>query len=125
MPFVSSIGASFSFFYPSYVLLGSYVENTIPTPMGVWNFMAPYIVDTTIPILCMAVLPRSRLCRELDLMMTKLRTSVLVKGLLPNVIFKRTYPRGQECSLEKTTSEVFESTLSDLIEGVNFRKQCS
>ncbi|GJW64858.1 hypothetical protein Tco_0116742 [Tanacetum coccineum] len=49
-----------------------------------------------IPILCMAVLPSSRLCGELDLTMTKLRTSVLAKGLSPIMISRGTSPSGQE-----------------------------
>ncbi|GJU54736.1 hypothetical protein Tco_1228450 [Tanacetum coccineum] len=89
------------------------------------KFMAPWIVDTMIPILYMAVLPRSRLCGELDLTMTKLRTFVLLKGLSPIVISKGTSPRGQKCSPEKPKSGTFESTLSDLMECFNFRKQCS
>nr|GEW53004.1 retrovirus-related Pol polyprotein from transposon TNT 1-94 [Tanacetum cinerariifolium] len=64
-----------------------------------------------------------RLCGELDLTMTKMRTSVIVKRMSPIVISKGTSPRGQECSLEKPTSGTFESTLSDLMEGFNFTKQ--
>ncbi|GJZ37943.1 hypothetical protein Tco_0584134 [Tanacetum coccineum] len=87
--------------------------------------MALWIVDNTIPILCMAVLLSSRLCGELDLTMKKFRTSVRVRGLSPIVISKGTSLRGQEHSPEKPTSGTFESTLSDLIEGFNFRKKCS
>ncbi|GJT83885.1 hypothetical protein Tco_1058227 [Tanacetum coccineum] len=88
-------------------------------------FIAPWIVDTMIPIFCIIVLPSSRLIGELDLMITKFRTSVLIKGPSPIVISKGTSPRGQECSSEKPTSRILESTISDLMEGFNFRKQCS
>ncbi|GKA07784.1 hypothetical protein Tco_0687008 [Tanacetum coccineum] len=125
MPFVASWEASFNFFYPSFIVSGLYVKNKVPIPLGVWNFMALWILDTTIPICCMAVLPSNRLCRELDPTMTKLRIYVLMKGLSPIVISKGTSPRGQECSPEKPTSGIYESTLSDLIEGFNFLKQCS
>ncbi|GJR65755.1 hypothetical protein Tco_0011820 [Tanacetum coccineum] len=84
-----------------------------------------WIVDTTIPVLYMAVLSSSRLCGESDLTMTKLRTSVLAKGLSPIVISRVTSSSGQECSLKKPTSGTFKSTLSDLIEGFNIRKQCA
>ncbi|GKC87704.1 hypothetical protein Tco_1148353 [Tanacetum coccineum] len=77
--------------------------------------MALWILDTTIPICCMAVLPSNRLCRELDPTMTKLRIYVLMKGLSPIVISKGTSPRGQECSPEKPTSGIYESTLSELV----------
>ncbi|GJX39235.1 hypothetical protein Tco_0252538 [Tanacetum coccineum] len=86
--------------------------------------MTSWIGDTTIPILCMAVLPSSRLYGELDLKI-KFKTSVPVRGLSPIVISKGNSPRGQECSPEKPTSGTFKSTLSDLIKGFNFRKQCS
>nr|GEU84043.1 hypothetical protein [Tanacetum cinerariifolium] len=43
-------------------LIGSYVENMVPIPMGVWNFMASWIVDTTMSISFIAVLPSNRLC---------------------------------------------------------------
>ncbi|GJR30256.1 hypothetical protein Tco_1106488 [Tanacetum coccineum] len=114
-----------SFFCLYSTLLGSYVENMVSISRGVWNFMAPWIVDTTIPIFCVTVLPSSRLCGELDLTMTKFRISVLVNGLSPTVISRGTSPRGQECSPEKPTSRTLESTLSDLMEGFSFRKQCS
>ncbi|GJS10233.1 hypothetical protein Tco_0367029 [Tanacetum coccineum] len=83
------------------------------------------VKDQQIPIFCMAVLPSSRLCGELDLTMTKFRVSVLVKRPSPIVTSRGTYPIGQECSPEKPTSGNLESTLSDLIEGFNFRKHCS
>ncbi|GKB60259.1 hypothetical protein Tco_0916445 [Tanacetum coccineum] len=114
-PLLVSGGVSFRFFCPYLFFSGSCAENTVLIPLGVWNFMAPWIVDTTIPILCMAVLLSSRLCGELDLTMTKLRTSVLVKGLSPIMISKGTSPRGQEYSLDKPTSGIFKSILSDLI----------
>ncbi|GKB78387.1 hypothetical protein Tco_0945282 [Tanacetum coccineum] len=75
--------------------------------------MAPWIVDTMIPIRYMAVLPINRLCGELDRMITKLRTSVLVREPSPVVISNGTSSRGQECSLEKPMSGNRESTLSD------------
>nr|GEZ98667.1 zinc finger BED domain-containing protein RICESLEEPER 2-like [Tanacetum cinerariifolium] len=64
------------------------------------------IVDTTIPILCMAVLLSSRLYRESDLTMAKLRTSALTKGFSPIVISRGTSLSGQECSPEKPISGV-------------------
>ncbi|GKE08116.1 hypothetical protein Tco_1411667 [Tanacetum coccineum] len=104
---------------------GSYVENMVPVALRVWNFIALWIIDTMIPIFCIDVLPSKRWCGELDLIMTKFRTSVHVKGPSPIVISRGTSPRGQECSLEKLTSGTLDSTLSDPMEGFNFRKQCS
>ncbi|GKE34670.1 hypothetical protein Tco_1453992, partial [Tanacetum coccineum] len=43
----------------------------------------------------------------------------------PMVTSKETSPRVQECSPEKRTSEVLESTQSDLMEEFSLRKQCS
>nr|GEV71213.1 reverse transcriptase domain-containing protein [Tanacetum cinerariifolium] len=103
MPFATIRGASFSFFYCSPIMSSSYIENTMPIPLGVWIFMALCIVGTTIPIFYMTVLPSSRSCRELDLTMTKSRTFDLVKGLSSIVISKWTSLRGQECSHEKPT----------------------
>ncbi|GJW86974.1 hypothetical protein Tco_0162314 [Tanacetum coccineum] len=100
----------------------SYVENMVPIPSEVWNFIASWIVDTTIPIFFITVLLSSRLRGELDLTMTKFKISVLVKGLSPTVISRGTSLRGQECSPKKPTSRTLESTLSDLMKGFNFRK---
>ncbi|GKC40255.1 hypothetical protein Tco_1052639 [Tanacetum coccineum] len=66
--------------------------------------MAPWMVDTTIPIRCIAVLQSNRLCGELDRMIMKLRTFILVREPSPIVISKGTSLRGQECSPEKPTS---------------------
>nr|GEU28900.1 hypothetical protein [Tanacetum cinerariifolium] len=93
-------GVSLSFFFRSSTLLGLYVENAVPISLEVWNFMALWIVDNTISIFCIAVLLSSRLCRELDLTMTKFKVTVLVKGLSPIVIFRGTSPRGQDFSPE-------------------------
>ncbi|GJZ99333.1 hypothetical protein Tco_0671884 [Tanacetum coccineum] len=98
-------------------------ERRVPIPFGVYNFIAPWIVDTTIPICCMAVLPSSRLCGESDLTMTKLSVFVTVMRPSPIVISRGTSPKGQEYSSEKPTSEVFESTQWDLIDGFNFKKK--
>nr|GEW51843.1 hypothetical protein [Tanacetum cinerariifolium] len=84
---------SLSFFCPSFTLLGSYVKSTVPIPLGVWNFIALWIVDTSIPMFCIAVLPSNRLGGELDLTMTKVRVFVLMKGLFPIVISKGISPR--------------------------------
>ncbi|GJT85108.1 hypothetical protein Tco_1066825 [Tanacetum coccineum] len=88
----------------------------VPIPFGVWNFIAPWIVDTTIPIYCMAVLPCSMLYGESHLTMTKLSVFVTMRRPSPIVISKGTSPRGQEYSPEKPTSGVFESTRKDLID---------
>ncbi|GJT60422.1 hypothetical protein Tco_1003955 [Tanacetum coccineum] len=53
-----------------------YSEKMVPIPLGVWNFMAPWTVDTTIPICCIAVLPSSKLCGESDFMITNLMRGV-------------------------------------------------
>nr|GFA27677.1 hypothetical protein [Tanacetum cinerariifolium] len=87
---------------------GSYVEKVMPISLEVWNFMALWIVDTTISIFCIAVLLSSRLCRELDLTMTKFKVSVLVKGLSPIVIFRGTSPKGQDFSPENPTSGILD-----------------
>ncbi|GKC96728.1 hypothetical protein Tco_1162170 [Tanacetum coccineum] len=92
---------------------GSYVDSTMPIPLGVWNFMAPWIVDTMIPIRCMMVLSNNRLCGELDRMIKKLRTSIFLREPSPIMISKGTSPRGKECYPEKPTSGTRESTLSD------------
>ncbi|GKC03475.1 hypothetical protein Tco_0995085 [Tanacetum coccineum] len=46
-------------------------------------------------------------------------------GPSPIVISKGISPKGHDCSLEKPTREVFESTRRDLIDGFSFKKQCS
>ncbi|GJT37164.1 hypothetical protein Tco_0937029 [Tanacetum coccineum] len=53
---------------------------------------------------CIAVLQSNRLCGELDRMIMKLRTFILVREPSPIVISKGTSLRGQECSPEKPTS---------------------
>ncbi|GKB91180.1 hypothetical protein Tco_0963452 [Tanacetum coccineum] len=58
----------------------------------VWNLMALWIIETTIPIFRIAVLPNNILYGELDLTMTKLRVSLLKRGVSPIVISKRTSP---------------------------------
>ncbi|GJR68671.1 hypothetical protein Tco_0014736 [Tanacetum coccineum] len=100
-------------------------KKRVQIPFGIWNFIAPWIVDTTIPICCMAVLPSSRLCGESDLTMTKLSIFVIVRRLSPIMISRGTSPKGHEYSPEKPTSEVIESTRTDLIDGFNIKKQCS
>ncbi|GJW88388.1 hypothetical protein Tco_0163728 [Tanacetum coccineum] len=85
---------------------GSYVKNTVPILLEMWNFIALWIVDTMIPIFCIAVLPSSRLCGELDLTMTKVKFSVLVKEMSPIVISRGTSLRAQECSPEKPTTAI-------------------
>ncbi|GJU50549.1 hypothetical protein Tco_1220104 [Tanacetum coccineum] len=79
-------------FTPSPILSDLCVENTVPIPWVVWNLTAPWIVETTIPIFCIAVLPNNILYGELDLMMMKLRVSLLERGVSPIVISKRTSP---------------------------------
>ncbi|GJS95242.1 hypothetical protein Tco_0802210 [Tanacetum coccineum] len=106
----SLLGGLFELLLSSYLM---YVNSTVPTPLGVWNLIAMCIMDTTMPIFYMAVLPSIRLCGELDLTMTKSRTSVHTKGPSSIVISKGTSPRGQECSPEKPTRGTFKSTLSD------------
>ncbi|GKB40524.1 hypothetical protein Tco_0885466 [Tanacetum coccineum] len=117
----ASLAILCSFFGPC----GLFSERRVPIPFGVWNFITPWIVDTMILICCMAVLPSSRLCGESDITMTKLSIFVTVRRPSPIVISKGTSPKGQECSLEKTTSGVFESTRRDLVDGFNFKKPCS
>ncbi|GJY10765.1 hypothetical protein Tco_0378950 [Tanacetum coccineum] len=76
------------FFTPSPILSNLCVENTVPIPWMVWNLTAPWIVETTIPIFCIAVLPNSIFYGELDLTMMKLRFSLLERGVSPIVISK-------------------------------------
>ncbi|GJX60488.1 hypothetical protein Tco_0291878 [Tanacetum coccineum] len=89
--YVFAGNVSLTFFTP-FIFSDSCVENTVPIPWVVWNLMAPWIVETTIPILCIDVVPNNILYGELDRTMTKLRVSLLVRGALPIVISKRTSP---------------------------------
>ncbi|GJR76366.1 hypothetical protein Tco_0088731 [Tanacetum coccineum] len=68
---------------------------------------------------------RNILCEESDLTITKLRISVLERGVSPIVISNGTSPMDQERSLENPTRGVFRSTLVDLIVGFSFSLQCS
>ncbi|GJS20594.1 hypothetical protein Tco_0449226 [Tanacetum coccineum] len=76
------------FFTPSPILSNLCVENTVPIPWMVWNLTAPWIVETTIPICYIVVLPKSIFYGELDLTMMKLRFSLLERGVSPIVISK-------------------------------------
>ncbi|GJR68262.1 hypothetical protein Tco_0014327 [Tanacetum coccineum] len=79
-PFVLDGGVSLTFFVPSFILSDLCVENTVLIPLAMWNLMAPWMKETTIPIFCIAVLSSNILYGELDLMMTKLRVSLLARG---------------------------------------------
>ncbi|GKA69432.1 hypothetical protein Tco_0775496 [Tanacetum coccineum] len=81
-----------TFFIPSFILLDSYDENTILIPLAVWYLMAPWIVETTIPIFCIDVLPSNILYGESDLTMKKLRVSLLARGGSPIVISRGISP---------------------------------
>ncbi|GKC79396.1 hypothetical protein Tco_1130170 [Tanacetum coccineum] len=96
----------------------------IPIPLGVWNFMAPWTVDTTIPICCIAVLPSSKLCSESDFTITNVSVFFTMMGPSPIVISRVISPNGHDCSPEKPIRGVFESTHRDLIDGFSFKKQC-
>ncbi|GKA39430.1 hypothetical protein Tco_0731981 [Tanacetum coccineum] len=85
-PFVLAGGVSLIFFIPYFILLDSCVENTFLIPLAVWNLMALWMVETTITIFCIAVLPSNILYGESDLTMTKLRFSLLARGASPIVI---------------------------------------
>ncbi|GJY71667.1 hypothetical protein Tco_0475370 [Tanacetum coccineum] len=78
----------------------------------------------SLAILCYSFLPSSISCGKSDLTMTKLSVFVTVRRPSLIVISKGTSPKGQAYSSEKPTSEVFESTRRDLIDGFNFKKQC-
>ncbi|GKF92561.1 hypothetical protein Tco_0279280, partial [Tanacetum coccineum] len=123
--FLLTGGISLTFYIPSFILSDSYVENTVPIPLAVWNLMAPWMVETTIPIFCIAVLPSNILYRKSDLMMTKLRVSLLVRGGSPIVISRGISPLNQDFSPENPIRGTFESILDALMEGFNFMKQCS
>nr|GEX01178.1 hypothetical protein [Tanacetum cinerariifolium] len=64
-PFLLAGGVSLTFFIPSFILLDSYVENIVLIPLVVWNMIAPWMVETTIPIFCIVVLPSDILKRDL------------------------------------------------------------
>ncbi|GJS91675.1 hypothetical protein Tco_0774311 [Tanacetum coccineum] len=113
---LSACRASLAILCSFFCLCGLFSERRVPIPFGVWNFIALWIVDTTIPICCMAVLPSSRLCGESDLTMTKLSVFMTVRRPSPIVISKGTSPKGQDYSPKKPMSEVFESTRRDLID---------
>nr|GEX75001.1 hypothetical protein [Tanacetum cinerariifolium] len=70
--------------------INSCVENKVPIPWVVWNLTAPWIVETTIPIFCIAVLPNSILYVEFELTMAKLRVSVPPTSLLKFIAFMMT-----------------------------------
>ncbi|GJR14077.1 hypothetical protein Tco_0796729 [Tanacetum coccineum] len=82
-------------------------------------------MDTTIPISCIVVLPSSRLCGESDLTITNVSVFVIVRGPSPIVTSNGISPNGHDSSPKKPTRGVLESTRRDLIDGFNFRKQCS
>nr|GEX75199.1 hypothetical protein [Tanacetum cinerariifolium] len=97
----------------------------VPIPLGVWNFMAPWTVDTTIPICCIALLPSSKLYGEYDFTITNVSVYVTAMGPSPIITSNGISPKGHDCSPEKPTRGVFESTRRDLIDGYSFKKQCS
>ncbi|GJS44316.1 hypothetical protein Tco_0569359 [Tanacetum coccineum] len=101
-----------------------YSEKMVPIPLGVWNFMAPWTVDTTIPICCIEVLPSSKLCGESDFTITDVSVFVTTMGPSPIVISKGISPNGHHYSPKKLMRGVFESTRRDLIDGFSFKKQC-
>ncbi|GKD98477.1 hypothetical protein Tco_1382374 [Tanacetum coccineum] len=78
-----------------------------------------------ISISCIAVLPSSRLCGESDLTITNVSVFVIVRKPSPIVTSNGTSPNSHDSSPEKPTRGVLESTRRDLIDGFNFRKQCS
>ncbi|GKB64639.1 hypothetical protein Tco_0920825 [Tanacetum coccineum] len=102
-----------------------YSKKMVPIPLGVWNFIALWTVDTTIPICCISVLLSSKLCGESDF--TIMNVNVFITAIGPSLIVtsKGISPKGHDCSPEKPTRGVFESTQRDLIDGFSFKKQCS
>ncbi|GJZ06236.1 zf-CCHC domain-containing protein [Tanacetum coccineum] len=79
--------------------------------------MAPWMVEITIPIFCIDVLPSNILYGESDLTMNKLRVSFLARGGSPIVISRGIYPLDQDFSLENPIRGTFESILDALMEG--------
>nr|GEW25287.1 hypothetical protein [Tanacetum cinerariifolium] len=71
------------------------------------------------------VLPSSMLCGESELTITNVSAFVIVRRPSPIVTSNGISPNGHDSSPEKPTREVLESTRRDLIDGFNFRKQCS
>ncbi|GJR91609.1 hypothetical protein Tco_0215620 [Tanacetum coccineum] len=96
---------------------GEKVEVGRPWRCGVWNLMAPWMVEITIPIFCIDVLPSNILYGESDLTMNKLRVSFLARGGSPIVISRGIYPLDQDFSLENPIRGTFESILDALMEG--------
>ncbi|GKC36659.1 hypothetical protein Tco_1049043 [Tanacetum coccineum] len=99
-------------------------EKMIPISLGMWNFMAPWTVDTTIPICCIAVLQSSKLCGESDFTITNVSVFFTMMGPSPIVISRGISPNGHDCSPEKPIRGVFESTQRDLIDSFSYKKQC-
>ncbi|GJT43141.1 hypothetical protein Tco_0951856 [Tanacetum coccineum] len=115
-PFVLSGGVSLTFFIPSFILSDSCVENTVLVPLAVLNLMAPWMVETTIPIFCIVFLPSNILDGESNLTMTKLRVSLLARKWSPIVISRGISPLDQDFSPENPISGTFESILDALME---------
>ncbi|GKA70103.1 hypothetical protein Tco_0776167 [Tanacetum coccineum] len=78
--------------------------------------MASWMVETTITIFCIVVLPSNILDGESDLTMTKLRVSLLARKGSPIVISKGISPLDQYFSPENTIRGTFESILDALME---------
>nr|GEW51558.1 putative nucleotidyltransferase, ribonuclease H [Tanacetum cinerariifolium] len=72
-----------------------------------------------------AVLPSSKLCGESDFMITNVSVFVTAMGPSPIVTSNGISPKGHDCSPQKPTKGVFESTRRDLIDGFSFKKHCS
>nr|GEV01280.1 hypothetical protein [Tanacetum cinerariifolium] len=81
--------------------------------LGSTSIEVPIVSSTSFRLKAKGTFPYKR---ELDLTVTKSRTSVLLKGPSPIIISRGTSIRVQECSPKKPTRGTFKSTLSDLIE---------
>ncbi|GJZ63944.1 hypothetical protein Tco_0620365, partial [Tanacetum coccineum] len=121
-PFVLAGGISLTFFIPSFILWDSCVGNTIPIPLAVWNLMAQWMVETTIPIFCIVVLPSNILYDESDLTMIKLRVSLLAKRGVAYRDFQRNLSTRLGFFPKNPIKGTFESILDALMEGFNFMK---
>nr|GEW67468.1 hypothetical protein [Tanacetum cinerariifolium] len=84
-----------------------------------WRFSAPSSAAVKDGILC------SMLCGESDLTIMNVSVFVIMTGPSLIVTSNGISPNSHESSPEKPTRGVLESTRRDLIDGFNFRKQCS
>nr|GEV77556.1 zinc finger, CCHC-type [Tanacetum cinerariifolium] len=69
------------------------------------------------PHLLHSILPSTNICGESDFTITNVSVFVTAMGPSPIAISKGISPKGHDCSPEKSTRGVFESTLRDLIDG--------